>query len=68
MLTAQQDKLIQEYKDQFTKHYGHNRVTTKPRYQDGGFVGWIVKVDDGGGLLMSEQDIREAIAGFKAGA
>lgn len=64
--TAQQSALIQEYKDQFTAHYGHNRVTTKPRYQDGEFVGWTVKVDDGGGLLMSEQDIQEAIAAFKA--
>lgn len=66
MLTQAQNKLIQEYQDQFTVHYEHNLVTTRPKFQDGEFVGWIVKVDDGGGLLMSEQDIQEAIARFKA--
>lgn len=60
--------LVQEYKEQFSRHYPSYDVKVKPRRMKDKSIGYAVYINgDAGSMILSEADLRYAVRMFMRG-
>lgn len=58
--------MIQEYINEFQRHYPNYKVEVKPKHSNNGEVRFAVLINgDSGGITLSDKDLREATRMFK---